>query len=59
MALSHGAPIGGIQVFTDHTRGNKGKQNVSTIFASCEVFHACPSSRSECSTYAPDESRLP
>ena len=56
--ISHGAPIGGIQVFANHTRGNKRKQNKSTIFARRTAFHACLSSCSACSTYAPDESWL-
>ena len=30
--VNHGALIGGIQIFAAHTRGNKRKQNVSTIF---------------------------
>ena len=30
--VSHGAPIWGIRAFADHTRGNKHKENVPTIF---------------------------
>ena len=37
--VSHGPSIGGILVFADHTRGNKRKQNASTIFARCAAFH--------------------
>ena len=54
----HGAPIGSIQVFTNHTRGNKGKQKASTIFARFAAFHMRLSSRSDCSTYTSDESWL-
>ena len=51
-----GAQIGGIQVFADHTRGNKCKQNASTIFERLAAFHACLFAQLDCSTYAPDES---
>ena len=37
--VSHGAPIGGIRVFIDHTCGNECKQNATTIFV--QQFHAC------------------
>ena len=53
--VSHGAQIGGIQVFADHTSRNKRKQNVSTIFTHCAVFPTCLSSSSDRSSYAPDE----
>ena len=53
--ISRGAPIGGIQVFADHTHGNRRIQNASTIFASWVAFHACLSSGSDWSTYTPDE----
>ena len=56
--VSHRAPIGGIRVFADHTRGNKQKQNAPTIFAHRAMFHVCLSSRLDCNTYAPDESLL-
>ena len=56
--VNHGAPIGGIQVFANHTRGNKRKQNVSTIFPRRAAFHECLSSHSDHSLYAPDESQL-
>ena len=56
--ISRGAQIRGIRIFADHTRGNKRKQNTSTIFARCVAFRACLSSRSDHSTYGPDESRL-
>ena len=57
-SLAMGAQIEGIRVFADHTRGNKHKQNASKIFARRATFLACLSSRSDRSTYAPDESRL-
>ena len=34
------------------------QRNSSMIFECCAAFHTCLSSRSDCSTYAPDESRL-
>ena len=37
--LSPGAQIGGIWVFVVHTRRNKRKQNVSTIFVPHAAFH--------------------
>ena len=52
--VSHGAPIGDIRVFADHTSGNKRKQNAFTIFARrfmCTYLYAQ-------AVYAPDESRL-
>ena len=39
-------------------RGNKRKQNASTIFARHAAFNACLSSRLDRSTYATDELRL-
>ena len=54
--VSHRTQIGGIRVFTDHT--GERKQNVSMIFARHAAFHACLSSRSDRTTYAPDESWL-
>ena len=56
--VTHGAQIGGIRIFADHTLEIKRKQNVSTIFSHRAAFYACLSSRSDRSTYAPDESRL-
>ena len=56
--FSHGAQIGGIWDYADHTRRNKHKQNASTIFARRKAFHACFSSHSDRFTYAPEESRL-
>ena len=53
--ISHGAPIsGGLRIFADHTRRNKCKLNASTIFARRVAFHACLSSCSDSSTFAPD-----
>ena len=49
--ISHGAQIGGIWVFADHTCGHKHKQNASTIFARRLGFYVCLSSCSNCSTY--------
>ena len=40
-AVSYETPVGGIQVFADHTLRNKHKQNASTIFARCAAFYAC------------------
>ena len=51
--VSHEAPIGGIRLFADHTRGNRRKQNTSTIFGRRVAFHACLSLRSDRCTYAP------
>ena len=48
----------GIWLFVAHTRRNKCKQSVSTIFVCRMVFHTCLSSCSNRSTYAPDKSRL-
>ena len=63
--VSHGAPIGGIQIFADHKCKIKHKQNASIIFACHAAFHACLSSYSDRirwhrwqETYTPDESRL-
>ena len=36
--VSHGAQIGGIWVFADHTLGSKHKQNASMIFARVSIF---------------------
>ena len=41
----------GVRIFADHTRGNKRKQNASTIFARRAAFHVCISSHSDRSTY--------
>ena len=57
--ISHGAQIEGIWVFADHTHENTRKQNASTVFACCAAFHTCLFSRSDRSTYAPDESQIP
>ena len=48
--VSHGAPIGGIRVFADHTSGNKRKQGEPKIFMLCVAFHTCLSSRLDSST---------
>ena len=40
-AVSHGAQIGGLWVFDDHTRKHKHKANRSTIFACCAAFYSC------------------
>ena len=56
--VSHGALIEGIRVFADHTRGNRRKQKASMISTHHTAFQACLPSRSNRSTYAPDESRL-
>ena len=56
--VSRKTRIGGIPVFTNHTRGNKHKQNASTIFTCYATFHRCLSSRSDRSPYVPDESHL-
>ena len=37
--VTYGAPVGGIQVFDDHTCRNKTNQNASMIFAHRAVFH--------------------
>ena len=52
--ISHGAPIWGIQAFADHTRCNKHKENVSTVFTHFAhvYFHT------QTAVHAPDESRL-
>ena len=57
VVVSHGAVIGGIQVFDDHTGGNKRKQNASTIFVHHVAFHKCLFSCSDHSTYTPGESQ--
>ena len=51
-SLAMGLKSGYLGFFADYTRGNKRKQNASTIFACCAVFHTCLSSHSEHSTYA-------
>ena len=43
--VSHGAPIGGIRVFADHTRGNRHKQK--SVHNLRVAFHAWLSSRSD------------
>ena len=43
--VNHGAQIGDLRVFADHTR----KTNAPTIFARRAVFYVCLSSRSDCS----------
>ena len=45
--VSHGAQIGGLRVFADHTHKNKRKANASRTFTSHAVFYACLSSRSD------------
>ena len=37
--VSHGAQIGGLWVFADHTRKNKCETGVSTIFTRCAAFY--------------------
>ena len=54
--VSHGAQIGGIWGFADHTGRNTHKQNSFTIFFA--AFPVCLFSSSDRSTYAPEESRL-
>ena len=56
--VNHGAQIGVFQFFANHIRGHKCKQNTSTIFTCHMALHTCLSSRSDGSTYAPNESRL-
>ena len=50
--VSHGAPIGRIQVFAEHTRRNKCKKNASMTFARRAAFHTFLSLSSDHSTYA-------
>ena len=55
LGVSHAAPIGGIQVFANHTHKNKCKQNVPTISARRAAFHACLSLCSDRSIYTPSK----
>ena len=50
--------LGVYEFFANHTRGNKRKQNASTILARHVEFHTCLSLHSDHSTYAPDKSKV-
>ena len=56
--VNHGALIRGIWIFVDHKRVIKCRQNASTTFVLCALFHACLSSHSDHSADAPDESQI-
>ena len=59
--VSHGAQIGDLRVFTDHTRKNKRKTNVSKIFARRAAFYTRFYLHAQTAVDAgdaPDESRL-
>ena len=47
--ISHGAQIGGIWVFANHTRNNKAKQMHLRSLRTMRCFYACLSSQSDCS----------
>ena len=60
--VSHGAQIGGLRVFANHTHRNKCKTNASTIFAHRAAFYTfylhAQTTVDAGDIYAPDEPRL-
>ena len=55
--ITHGAPIGGIQVLlTTYAETNANKMRPRTLC--CGALHTCLSSSSDSSRYTPDESRV-